>query len=727
MFIFGKYIYLNPVRTITSFDDIESAFFELEQWQKEQPQEKQSQKKSQQHKEHGFWVGYISYEAKDTFHSQKPKSSPSSMLTPMLSSTPPMPIFEFTLFKERKRFTPQFLHSSQSLPPLPHFYPNLIAPLDYERYKRDFAYIKQQLARGNSYQVNYTQELAFSTHCDGLEIFTNLLYTQDTPYKAYLKTKFVEIISFSPELFFKLNHDTITLQPMKGTIKRGKTPAKDAHYKTTLQNDEKNKSENMMIVDLLRNDISQIALPHTLQIQNLCTIHTYPTLHQMISTLKAKLPQCRLYDIFKALFPCGSITGAPKKSTMEIIQSLEKRERGVYCGSIGVISKDEAIFSVPIRTLVRRYNEAFYRYGVGSGIVWDSRAKQEFQELKLKTHFLFTSNHNMPPSTQTQKKQAKSQNLKLQCTTLQKPRFQDFKLQDFKLQKFKLIETMLFQNGRVFLLYKHLNRLAKSARALDFETKHIAPLLHSLTMPTLPKIRNFLDFMPLSLKELWQNLPIDFMRQHNLKASQQAQILRINLDKKGRIYTQILPLHTSTAKQQIRLSTHTLNPHNDLLYHKTTMRDHFYTDNTSCGHLLFDEYVFDTIFANTNGEICEGSRSNIIITNNTQLFTPSAQSGLLCGTFRELLLECNIIKEKIITIDELHSAEQIFCINSVRGITPVFLHSQPTSESMQKSMPESTLDSTLESIRESTHKPHKNPQNLHQNPKKKRDETPTNR
>ena len=92
MFIFGKYIYLNPVRTITSFDDIESAFFELEQWQKEQPQEKQSQKKSQQHKEHGFWVGYISYEAKDTFHSQKPKSSPSSMLTPMLSSTPPMPI-----------------------------------------------------------------------------------------------------------------------------------------------------------------------------------------------------------------------------------------------------------------------------------------------------------------------------------------------------------------------------------------------------------------------------------------------------------------------------------------------------------------------------------------------------------------------------------------------------------------------------------------------------------
>lgn len=144
-----------------------------------------------------------------------------------------------------------------------------------------------------------------------------------------------------------------------------------------------------MIVDLLRNDLSRIGLQGSVRVKELFAIRTYPTLHQMVSTIQAKLPKhYGIIEILKALFPCGSITGAPKYKTTHIISELEQRKRGVYCGTIGVISKKECIMSVPIRTLYKPKQETYYHYGVGSGVVWESLAEEEFSELQLKCRFL---------------------------------------------------------------------------------------------------------------------------------------------------------------------------------------------------------------------------------------------------------------------------------------------------------------------------------------------------
>lgn len=592
MFIFGKFIYLEPVLRIYTFyqNELEEKFQQLEA-----------------NKNNGFFVGYVSYEAFSYSHNE--------------SFMPIIPIFDFTLFKKKKKIKDFFKYHHIKHP---IFYPNLLNNLNFNNYKQDFYKIKDELKKGNTYQVNYTQEIRFSTHCTGFEIFNNLLSIQDTKYKAYLKTEFIEIISFSPELFFKIKNNKITLQPMKGTIKRGKTTKEDNDNKHFLQNDPKNRSENMMIVDLLRNDISQIAKPTTLKVKKLLEVVTYPTLHQMISTLKAQILPCSLYSIFKAIFPCGSITGAPKKSTMRIIDNLEKRQRGVYCGAIGVISNKKSIFNVPIRTITS-YNENFYRYGVGSGIVWDSKLCEEFEELKLKSIFLFKS-----------------------------------------APDFSLVETMLLKNNKVFLLGRHLARLFKSADMLGFDSSKIKA--HSNFAFKHESLKNnnleyFLKVQPNNLYSFWDELPDYFLK--FLKISTKSSIIRLFLNRNGDFSMTQLPFLDSINNKVI-ISSSLLHSNNDLLYHKTTFRKWFGSTNNK---------IFDTIFLNQKGEVCEGSRSNLVILKNDKLYTPHLKSGLLNGTFRELLLSSGIIKECILNKKDLFQAQKVFCINSVRGIVEVSLES----------------------------------------------------
>jgi para-aminobenzoate synthetase/4-amino-4-deoxychorismate lyase len=207
-------------------------------------------------------------------------------------------------------------------------------------------------------------------------------------YSAFLHAENWQILSFSPELFFRLKDHRMTTRPMKGTARRGADLVEDENIAYWLQNDLKNRSENVMIVDLMRNDLGRICEYGSVRVDQLFAVEKYETLFQMTSEVSGTLrPGVRSSDIFASLFPCGSVTGAPKHRTMEIIQELESGPRGVYTGAIGFFSPArEAVFSVPIRTVVLENNCG--AMGVGSGIVIDSQAEEEYRECLLKFEFL---------------------------------------------------------------------------------------------------------------------------------------------------------------------------------------------------------------------------------------------------------------------------------------------------------------------------------------------------
>lgn len=349
-----------------------------------------------------FCLGFVAYEAYRAFEDSEFTSN--------------FPLAYFEIFSTRTPFSPP--KSEDVFSPL---FPKWI---DKQEYLSKVQELREQIKEGNTYQGNFTTSFECESTLSSSEIFLSLLSKQSTPYQALLHTPFGEVISFSPELFFSIKGESIITEPMKGTMPRGKSEREDRANKEFLQNDIKNRSENVMIVDLLRNDLSKIAQKASVKVPKLFEIHTYPTLFQMTSTISATLKESGLYEIFKALFPCGSISGAPKKSTLEILQNLERRDRGVYCGALGVVERDKATFSIPIRTFFREKDSKRLHYGVGSGIVWDSVGESEYEELKTKMRFLSPS--------------------------------------------FELFETMLYENCSIPLLPQHLSRLFLSAQALGF-------------------------------------------------------------------------------------------------------------------------------------------------------------------------------------------------------------------------------------------------------------------
>ncbi|UOQ48196.1 aminodeoxychorismate synthase component I [Gracilibacillus caseinilyticus] len=297
---------------------------------------------------------------------------------------------------------------------------------DFQQYHKHINQIKNAIAEGNTYQVNYTTRLEATFNGSAYHYYQQLLANQHASYSAFLDIGSQQILSVSPELFFAVENGVITTKPMKGTIKRGKTFEEDQHLKKALRHSKKDQAENVMIVDLLRNDLGRIAKPGTVQVKSLFDIETYPTVHQMTSTITAELETETIFEWFRALFPCGSITGAPKVETMKYIATLENTPREVYCGAIGWISPDRsATFNVPIRTVI--INEGKATYGTGGGITWDSSSKGEYQELQHKAEIL---------------KQ--------------------------KREEISLIESLLLENGEFPLLEEHMSRLANSAQYFGF-------------------------------------------------------------------------------------------------------------------------------------------------------------------------------------------------------------------------------------------------------------------
>jgi para-aminobenzoate synthetase / 4-amino-4-deoxychorismate lyase len=254
--------------------------------------------------------------------------------------------------------------------------------------------ILDYIAAGDTYQVNFTDRVEIPVHFESITAFKSLLLQQPVAYSALLNLREGQILSLSPELFFRIEQGIITTRPMKGTMPRGLDHVDDIVAALRLKKDEKNRSEHIMIVDLLRNDLGRICTMGSIQVQDLFTIESYRTLLQMTSTITGTLRQgLRYYEIFRSLFPCGSITGAPKIRTMQIIHELERTQRGVYTGAIGFISPDgSAAFNVAIRTLAMSRGKAVM--GVGGGIVADSDPIQEYHECLLKASFLSRKHRN---------------------------------------------------------------------------------------------------------------------------------------------------------------------------------------------------------------------------------------------------------------------------------------------------------------------------------------------
>jgi para-aminobenzoate synthetase component 1 len=342
--------------------------------------------------EAGHWLaGYLSYEAGHLFEPRLERLADDNGVVPYLlfgifdAPTDVAPLLSPTAeggAKSPMRGSPE---PGSNLP----FLTSPRARWDFETYQSRFDTLHHHLRKGDSYQGNLTFPIDAEWHGDPLEAFHTLAKRQPVKYGALVDLGGPVILSRSPELFFKVDPDGwIETHPMKGTAPRGANPEEDAAIIEAMKADEKTRAENRMIVDLLRNDISRITEVGTLSVPKLFEVETYPTLHQMVSHVRARLlPETTLTEIFAALFPCGSITGAPKMWTMEILHRLEHTPRGAYCGSIGYVAPSgEMLFNVAIRTITL-FEDGKATFNVGGGIVFDSKAEDEYAEALLKARF----------------------------------------------------------------------------------------------------------------------------------------------------------------------------------------------------------------------------------------------------------------------------------------------------------------------------------------------------
>ena len=264
-------------------------------------------------------------------------------------------------------------------------------------YARLFKRAKQLISAGDLYQLNLTFPLRFACKCAPEQLYLSLRSRQPVSYGGMLSTPDFAILSLSPELFFRIENGHIHTRPMKGTMKRGVSPAHDALLRKALAGDEKNRAENLMIVDLMRNDFARICEPGGVGVSDLYRIETYPTLLQMTSGVSGRLRRnVGIAELAQALFPAGSITGAPKLRAMQAIRELESAPRGAYCGAMGVMRREKggrgdgglsALFNVAIRTLTL-YPDGEGEAAVGSGVVADSGAEDEYEECLLKYRFM---------------------------------------------------------------------------------------------------------------------------------------------------------------------------------------------------------------------------------------------------------------------------------------------------------------------------------------------------
>ncbi|MFW2365239.1 MAG: aminodeoxychorismate synthase component I [Desulforhopalus sp.] len=499
---------------------------------------------------------------------------------------------------------------------LSHKIRNIQTNIDHKEYISAIQRIKEYIAAGHTYQVNYTMKLKFDFSGSLADLYRTLRRNQSVSYGAWIRHDNQDIISLSPELFYRVDGERITVRPMKGTMARGRTTKEDTATRSLLQNDPKNRSENIMIVDLLRNDLGRLLYDidgGQIRPQSIFDIETYETLLQMTSTIEGTLKSGRqpeLQQIIKAIFPCGSITGAPKVRTMEIIHELEKEERGVYCGAIGYCGPDETVFNVPIRTLLIKDDQG--EMGIGGGIIHDSDPEGEWQESLLKGNFLTRP-----------------------------------------IPEFQLFETMLWQPGSGYwLLEEHLERITDSASYFLFScdvnevNKALEQAADSFT--TCQRVRLLLH-RDGGLKITATELPV-----LGFKTSRPLQPV------------------VSTPLPEAAFSLIQTDPDSRYLFHKTTVRETY----DEARQQATKKNLFEILFTNNRNEVTEGSFTNVFIKKDGLLFTPPLDSGLLNGTFRRFLLRQGHAQEQVLSRQDILAADKVYVGNSVRGLVQVAMRSK---------------------------------------------------
>jgi para-aminobenzoate synthetase/4-amino-4-deoxychorismate lyase len=333
----------------------------------------------------GLWVaGFVAYEA-------APGLDPALRVRSAAPGDPfaDLPLAWFAMFEGREETVLPEPPGDQA-PPGAGWTPSVARAA----YDDAIARIREHIAAGDTYQVNMTLRLHAQVAGDPRGLYRDLCYAQRGAYAGYLDTGGVRVVSASPELFFRIDGGRILTKPMKGTAPRGRWPAEDDAVRAGLEGSVKDRAENAMIVDLLRNDLGRIARPGTVTWSDVFAAEKFETVWQLTSTVAADLrPETTLPDVFRALFPCGSVTGAPKVSTMGLIAELEADPRGVYCGTVGYLAPagapgPRARFNVAIRTVVTDAHSGAAVYGTGGGITWDSRADAEYEETVAKARVL---------------------------------------------------------------------------------------------------------------------------------------------------------------------------------------------------------------------------------------------------------------------------------------------------------------------------------------------------
>jgi len=482
----------------------------------------------------------------------------------------------------------------------------IAANVDEAQFTEAIGRIHDYIAAGDTYQVNYTWRLRFDAFGSLLALYTRLRERQPVPYGALVTLPDGgAVLSFSPELFVRHEAGMLVARPMKGTAPASGDIDVDAARAQALAQDSKNRAENLMIVDLLRNDLGRVAQTGSVEAPALFEVQRYGAVLQMTSTVQARLrADAGLEEIFRALYPCGSITGAPKRRTMEIIHELELDARGIYTGAIGWFDPAPAgraygdfCLSVPIRTLalgpsidgVRRGE-----LGVGAGIVYDSDAQSEYAECQLKARFL-TGLSN----------------------------------------EFELFETIRASREHGCRhLEQHLDRLSASCAyfgfAFDRGAAHIA------------------------LLDASQALPSDALHRLRLAVSHIGALTLTS--------GELTPLHEPVALLLAPEPTHSGDV---FLRHKTSIRGHY----DAAWKAAEAQGAFDMLFFNERGELTEGGRSSVFLRFGEEWLTPPLSSGLLPGVMRDVMLAAPAwhAREAVITREMLQQADDIVVCNALRG------------------------------------------------------------
>jgi para-aminobenzoate synthetase/4-amino-4-deoxychorismate lyase len=481
-----------------------------------------------------------------------------------------------------------------------------------EQYAERIAAIHEWIRAGDVYQLNFTAPYTLKVHGGIAALYAKLRARQPVEYGAFIHAQPGQrILSFSPELFFRIDEANgerrITTRPMKGTVARGRTTREDRERAEWLRNDPKNRAENLMIVDLLRNDLGRLAKFGSVRTERMFAAERYTTLWQMTSTVAGNLrPEVGFSDVFRALFPCGSITGAPKVRAMQLLAQLEGQQpRGVYTGAIGFFSPQRTVFNVAIRTLELKGNEGMM--GVGSGIVIDSVAADEYSECELKAAFL------RPYAYRS------ASNITLN-------------------DKFMLIETMLW-NGGFPLMDLHLDRLADSAEYFGFpcERAQVKSTLEAYARKFAPG------------------------EQHRV---------RLLLDADGELHISSEPLQLGAASGpgRVCIAVERTDSTDRWLYHKTTQRALYSVAYMQAAEKGYDDVLFVNERGEvTEGAIS----NVFVEKDGCMFTPPIECGVLPGVYRRYLLKTRPDIEERVLKLDDLRNADAVYISNAVRGLRKV--------------------------------------------------------